>query len=313
GLSPVSADLALAQAPASDPAGWRAELAGRARDARGSRAHRGRMVGRSRGATRLLRGCECTRRGVLDLSRAPRPGRLVPAWGVRVIPSYAELHCLSNYTFLRGASCPEELVDRAAGLGYHALAITDECSVAGVVRAHVAAKEAKLKLIVGSEVTLADGMKIVLLAANRTGYERMCELITVARRAAPKGEYRLTRGDFAEGTEGLLALWIPPSAVAGARVEDEAAWIARRFPGRAWIAVELLRGSDDASRIAELEALGERMHLPCVAAGDAHMHERARKRLQDVMSAIRLQCPLAEVGRKLHPNGERYLRSIGRL
>jgi error-prone DNA polymerase len=230
-----------------------------------------------------------------------------------VIPGYAELHCVSNYSFLRGASDPEELVQRAAELGYHALAITDECSVAGVVRAHVAAKDAKLKLLIGSEFTLADGLKIVLLAENLRGYEHLCALITRARRAAPKGEYRLARDDFPPDMEGLLALWIPASSVGEGRGEGEAAWVAHRFPGRACIAIELHRGDDDAARVAELEALGARTGLPCVAAGDVHMHERRRKRLQDVMTAIRLQCPLAQAGRRLQPNGERHLRSIGRL
>jgi error-prone DNA polymerase len=111
---------------------------------------------------------------------------------------YAELHCLTNFSFLRGASHPEELVARAAELGYAALAITDECSVAGVVRAHLAAREHQLKLIVGSEFRLEDGLRCVLLATNRAGYGQLCRLVTRARRAAPKGEYRLTRGDFAE-------------------------------------------------------------------------------------------------------------------
>src|SRR5688572_32480528 len=110
-----------------------------------------------------------------------------------MIPNYAELHCLSNYTFLRGASYPEELVERSVELGYSALAITDECSVSGVVRAHVAAKDTRLKLIIGSEITLADGMKLVLLVKDLRGYETLCELITKARRAAPKGEYKLAR------------------------------------------------------------------------------------------------------------------------
>src|SRR5204863_5725020 len=118
-------------------------------------------------------GEQCGRRALLDLSRASRRAGLVSAWGVRMIPGYAELHCLTNYSFLRGASGPEELVHRAAELGYKALAITDECSVAGIVRAHVAAKEAGLKLIIGTELTLADGLKLVLLAGNIRGYETM--------------------------------------------------------------------------------------------------------------------------------------------
>ncbi|MEP7070172.1 MAG: PHP domain-containing protein, partial [Usitatibacter sp.] len=229
-----------------------------------------------------------------------------------MIPGYAELHCLTNYSFLRGASDPEELVHRAAELGYRALAITDECSVAGVVRAHVAAREVGFKLIIGSEFSLADGMKLVLLAANIAGYEALCELITKARRAAPKGEYRLAREDFPLCPAGLQALWLPPRKV----VPDttfEGEWVANRFQGNAWIGIELHRGADDAARIAGVEVIGARLGLTCVAAGDVHMHARARKRLQDVMTAIRHKCPLAEVGRKLQPNGERYLRSIGRL
>ncbi len=238
-----------------------------------------------------------------------------------MVPGYAELHALTNYSFLRGASDPEEVVHRASELGYSALAITDECSVAGVVRAHVAAKETGLKLIIGSELSLADGLKLVLLAANLRGYERLCELITVARRAAPKGEYRLLREDLQNtplaleegGGEGhpegdLLALWIPGEDPC---LED-ARWVAGRFPGAAWAAVEVHRGSDDNGRIERIEAVAGEAGLPCVAAGDVHMHERGRKRLQDVMTAIRLKCPLEQAGRRLHPNGERYLRSIGR-
>jgi len=100
------------------------------------------------------------------------------------LPDYAELHCLSNFSFLRGASHAEELVERAAALGYSALAITDECSVAGIVRAHVAAKDLKMKLVIGSEFMLVDGLKLVLLVEDLRGYEALCELITKARRAA---------------------------------------------------------------------------------------------------------------------------------
>ena len=226
-------------------------------------------------------------------------------------PNYAELHCLTNYSFLRGASDPEELVHRASELGYSALAITDECSVAGIVRAHVAARETKLKLIVGSEFSLADGLKLVLLVKDIAGYETLCELITKARRAAKKGEYRLERADFPIDTSGLLALWLPQKMVSDTIFQGR--WVAERFPGSAWIGVELHRGADDAGRTEELEALGGQLGIGCVATGDVHMHARARKKLQDVMSAIRLKCTLAEAGRKLQPNSERHLRSIGRL
>jgi len=234
--------------------------------------------------------------------------------------SYAELHCLSNFSFLRGASHPEELVARAAACGYEALAITDECSVAGVVRAHVAAREHHLKLIVGSEFRLADGLRCVLLATNRSGYGRLCRLITRARRAAPKGEYRLERKDFAGKADSeqriadrkiadLLALWLP-----GDRPDpSEAEWLASVFPDRLWIAVELLTTGRDRRRLESLQALGGELGLPLVAAGDVHMHARGRRALQDVLTATRLCTTVDRAGYALFPNGERHLRPLSRL
>ena len=134
---------------------------------------------------------------------------LVFTWNVRMT-AYAELHVLSNFTFLRGASHPEELVRTAAELGYEALAMTDECSVSGLVRAHVAAKEVGLKkLIAGSEFRLESGLKLVVLAQNRAGYTQLCQLITSGRRAAEKGSYQLTADNFSDGLPDCLVLWIP--------------------------------------------------------------------------------------------------------
>lgn len=121
--------------------------------------------------------------------------------------SYAELHCLSNFSFQRGASSARELFERAQRHGYAALAITDECTLAGIVRAWQAAKAVGLPLIVGSEMRVEDGPKLVLLVETLAGYQALCRIITAARRRAPKGEYRLLREDFDAGTDGLLALW----------------------------------------------------------------------------------------------------------
>jgi error-prone DNA polymerase len=225
------------------------------------------------------------------------------------VPAYAELHCLSNFSFLRGASHPGELVQRAAQLGYEALALTDECSVAGIVRAWEAARECGLKLIVGSEFRLEDGLRLVLLAADRGGYGRLCRLITRGRRAAPKGDYRLSRADFEEGLPGCLAIWLPGETPA----EADGRWLAAHFPGRAWLAVELFADGLDRARLASLESLGRELGLPRVATGDVHMHDPARRRLQDLLTAIRLVTPLDALGRRLFPNGERHLRSRARL
>lgn len=225
------------------------------------------------------------------------------------LPGYAELHCVSNFSFLRGASHAEELVARAQELGYTALAITDECSFAGLVRAHGAAKAAGLKLICGTEITLADGMKLVLLAQNRAGYGNLSAIVSLGRRHAEKGCYHLTRGDLLPGIPDCLALWVAP---ADASTED-ARWLAEAFPARAWIAFERHLAPDDAERLAALRALSEASGLPLVAAGDVHMHVRGRRALQDVLVALRLKTSVDAAGHALFPNGERCLRSRLRL
>jgi len=217
------------------------------------------------------------------------------------LPEYAELHCLSNFSFLRGASHPEELVERAHALGYTALALTDECSLAGAVRAHLAAKERGLKLIFGTEVTLQDGLKLVLLATDRRSYGAICSLITIGRRRSRKGSYVLHRKDV-EAVVGPLLLLLSEK-------EEDARWAAEHFPGRAWIAVELHCGPNDRAKLDSLKRWG----LPLVAAGDVHMHVRSRKPLQDVLTAIRLGKPVAQCGQALHPNAERHLRLRMRL
>src|SRR5574337_478372 len=241
------------------------------------------------------------------------------------LPSYAELHCLSNYSFLRGASHPEELVARAHHLGYAALALTDECSLAGAVRAHEAWREQRdaarqagtpftLKLLLGAEFRLACGLRLVLLACNRAGYGNLSALITLARRRAEKGDYRLLRADLEAPSPGgavpdCLALWLPGD---DATAED-GRWLTARFPGRAWLAVELFSGPDDAARLANLLTLAAESGLPAVASGDVHMHARSRRPLQDLLTALRLATTVFAAGHALFPNGERHLRHPLRL
>ena len=248
----------------------------------------------------------------MDLPGVSGAGRVVSAGVFFVkpeLPDYAELHCLSNFSFLRGASHAEELVARAHELGYAALAITDECSFAGIVRAHGAAKAVGLKLICGTEVTLAGGMKLVLLAQNRAGYGNLSAIVSLGRRHAEKGNYCLTRGDLTQGIPDCLALWVAP---AGAGAGD-ARWLAEAFPGRAWIAFERHLAADDAERLAALRGLSELSGLPLVAAGDVHMHARGRRPLQDVLTALRLKTSVDTAGHALFPNGERCLRPRLRL
>jgi DNA-directed DNA polymerase III PolC len=227
---------------------------------------------------------------------------------------YAELHTLSNFSFLRGASQPEELVAQAKALNYSALALTDECSLAGVVRAHVAAKEHGVPLIIGTELTCLDELKLVVLATDRSSYGAMSRLISKARRATRKGCYALQRADLENALAGCLIIWLPRADKASwQRQQADGRWLRERFAGRLWVGVELLTGGQDTRRLQLLETLSKELELPCVAAGDVHMHRRSRRALQDVLTAIRIGQPLHSAGYALHPNGERSLRSLQRL
>jgi error-prone DNA polymerase len=266
------------------------------------------------------------------------PSPSSPGLEAVAVPPYAELHCLSNFTFQRGASTARELFERAKKLGYAALAITDECSLAGIVRAHEAAQETGVQLIVGAEFALTDGPRCVLLVEDHAGYVNLCRLITRARRAAEKGEYRILRADFeALPLAGLSAIHLPmpppaqaarkgkggqssfslPAKEGGAASHAAAksysdplflAWLRELFPDRCHLAVELHRDVDDAARLEALRELGAAHDVPLVACGDVHMHVRRRKALQDVLTAIRHNTTVAEAGRRLFPNGERHLR-----
>ncbi len=244
----------------------------------------------------------------------------------RSLPGYAELHCLTNFSFQRGASHPGELVGRACQLGYAALAITDECSVAGVVRAYAAWKDLQLdsdhpfKLILGSEF-LFDGFRLVALARNMTGWGNLCEFITAARRDAKKGEYIVGRdsSDFsllaeceiliAPDRDGLDA----EAAVDGERLIEIVSWAHSRFGAGTWLAVELSQGLDDALWLQTLQQASASTGVPLVAAGNVHMHLRSRKALQDVITAVREGKAVNACGMALQSNAERYLRPRVRL
>ncbi len=236
------------------------------------------------------------------------------------MPAYAELRCVSNFTFLRGASRPEELVERAKTLGYSALALTDECSMAGVVRAHVAAKEVGLPLVLGSQFSIAPvdaaepACTLVVLAQNREGYGNLCAFITRLRRASAKGTYRAAMEDIV-GTAlpDCLVLLCPERAASDGELERLGRWALREFIGRCWIGVEQMRQIDDELWLHRMRALSSLTALPLVAVGDVHMHVRSRKPLQDVLTATRIGKPLTECGHALQRSAERHLRTRVRL
>ena len=265
---------------------------------------------------------------------------------------YAELHCRTNFSFLEGASHPDELVNRAAELGYAALAVTDRNSVAGVVRAHAAAKEAGLKLLIGAEVTPADAPPVVLLATDRKAYGNLCRLLTLGRRRAPKGECELTFADVADHADGLLAC-VPlvrrPSEAVGAngrnatngkklKIENCKLKIAKchespdpnfqfsifnfqfsipsyrdAFPGRCYALAELHHGPNDRAALQRMMRVAAEAGVRLVASNDVHYHVPQRRFLQDVLTAIRHGCTVAELGGRMFPNAERYLKSAEQM
>jgi error-prone DNA polymerase len=226
-------------------------------------------------------------------------------------PEFAELHCRSNFTFLSGASHPEELVAEAARLGYRGIALTDECSLAGVVRAHLAAKEHGIRLVVGTELNAAEGIRLVLLAPNRRAYGQLSALVTRARRRSPKGDYAFRLTDLDWGVGECFALWIPQVAAIDVLVEHGRK-LKERLP-HLWIALELLQDGDDLDTAAKALTLSMRLDLPLVACNDVHMHAAERQPLADVLTAIRLKTTVATLGHATFANRERHLRPPARL
>ncbi|AVC42956.1 error-prone DNA polymerase [Achromobacter ruhlandii] len=243
------------------------------------------------------------------------------------LPGYAELQCQSNFSFLQGASHPEELAARAAELGYAALAITDECSLAGVVRAHVEAKTQKLPLIIGATFRLRAGpeaapLDLTLLAQTREGYGNLSELITLARTRAPKGEYRLAPEDFTAPPPGYehlrhlpecLAILSPVYGDDPDRMAQQARWLAATFPRRAWVGLTLLYRSRDDLHRAAVDHAARAAELPVVALGQVQMHVRSRKPLHDTLTGIRTHQCVSQCGYALSGNAEQHLRTRMRL
>ncbi|MDZ4130258.1 MAG: error-prone DNA polymerase [Hydrogenophaga sp.] len=228
------------------------------------------------------------------------------------LPDYAELRCISNVTFLRGASHAEELVERAKALGYRALALVDECSLAGVVRAHVAAKKHGLPLLVGSQfrVQCDAPFTLIVLACNLNGYGNLCEFITHLRRTSPKGTYHLTLGAIrAEALGDCVVIAVPDRDSDQDPMDATARWLLQHFIGRCWLGVTQLRRLDDEMLLHKLRQSSALTAVPLVAVGDVHMHVRSRKPLQDVLTATRIGQPLSACGLALQPNAEQHLRS----
>jgi len=223
--------------------------------------------------------------------------------------TYAELQCATNFSFLRGASDPDELAVTAKALGLAALAVTDRNTLAGVVRAHVKAKEVGLRFIVGCRLDFADGSPSVLCyPSDRAAYGRLTRLLTVGQRRVKKGECELHWGDLVEHGEGQLLIVVPPDILDSA-FEARLAQMAADFRGRVWLAAARAYAAQDLKRIARLDALGQAGGAPMVAVGDVLYHAPERRPLQDVVSCIREKCTIQQAGLRLEANAERHLKT----
>jgi len=229
-------------------------------------------------------------------------------------PTYAELQVTSNFSFLRGASHPEEMVERAAELGYRALALTDRNTLAGVVRAHEAALRTGLHFIPGARLDPGDGPSLLCLPTTRHGYGALSRLITTGRRRAPKGECHLTREDVAAAADpaGHVFIAVPP-VTPGDDFADDLAWYRDRLAAPLHLAATHYHRGDDDRRLARLAELAETHGVPLVATGDIHQHDPSRRRLHDTLTCIREHCTIDNAGWRLEANAERHLKSAAEL
>src|SRR5574337_993768 len=223
---------------------------------------------------------------------------------------YTPLWCKSHFSFLEGASHPEELMEEAHRLGLKALALTDRDGVYGIVRAHVKARELGLHLIIGAQVTLADHSILVLLAQDRDGYSNLCRLITTGRLRSPKGESSVTWDEVYRQAGGLIALWgSEQSLLAGEADPDEVAGPLREvFSDRLYALLARHRQASEVRTEAQLRAHATHYGLPLVAATEVLYHTKARRPLQDVLTAVRHGVAVSAAGRRLQPNAEHNLK-----
>ena len=222
--------------------------------------------------------------------------------------AYAELQVTSNFSFLRGASHPHELVATAALLGHRAIAITDRNSLAGVVRAHAAAQQAGIRLVVGARLDLDDAPSFLCFPTDRAAYGRLTRLITVGRRRAPNAECRLAFDDLLIHQSGQVLVVLPPEkpdAVFARSLKD----LRARLGGPLYLAVQHLYHGDDTARIAALAAMADACGIPLVATNDVHYHAPARRMLQDVLTCIREHCTIDQAGFRLMAHAERHLKA----
>jgi error-prone DNA polymerase len=223
--------------------------------------------------------------------------------------AFAELVAATNFSFLRGASHAHEMVGQAADLGLAAIGIADRNTLAGVVRAHTAAKEHNIKLLVGARLVTTDGFEAVCYPTNRAAYGRLCRLLTLGNRRAPKGQCHFSFAEMLEAREGQIFIALPPCRITADFVQrlDQ---MASATPGSVYLAATFTYSGDERRRLGELAELAMQTRAPLVATNDAHYHHPGRKPLADVLVCIREKCTIADAGYRLEANAERHLKPV---
>ncbi|MEM9170784.1 MAG: error-prone DNA polymerase, partial [Pseudomonadota bacterium] len=227
--------------------------------------------------------------------------------------AYAELAVTTNFSFLRGASHAEELVARAAELGLNAVGVADRNTLAGVVRAHTAAKDAGMKLLIGARLVPDDGPELICYPKDRAAYARLSRLLSVGKMNAPKGECRFTLDDVRAAADGQIFIAVPPDDPGRVQPDDAferaVADLAQAWRGRLFLAARRGFQGRERERLARLDALGRRVGAPIVAVNDVLYHAPERRPLQDVLTCIRNHCTIAEAGYRLEANAERHIKA----
>lgn len=227
--------------------------------------------------------------------------------------SYTELHSTSNFSFLRGGSHPEELVAQAAALGYTEIAITDYNTLAGIVRAHVAAKKAGIRLIVGCRLELLDGPPLLAYPTDKDAYARLSGLLSTGNLRAEKGKCYLYKADVYKHAEGMRFIALPPLSL-NESFEFEGSFITalreyrERLGSALYVGMSRSYQANDNKRLYRLAQLSEELNIKLVATNDVHYHNLERRQLQDILTCIREKCTIHSAGFRLHQNAERYLK-----
>ncbi len=226
---------------------------------------------------------------------------------------YVELQVTSNFSFLRGASHADELVTTARALGHEAIAITDYNTLAGIVRGHVAARDAGLQFIVGCRLDLQDAPGLLCYPTDRAAYARLCRLLTLGQRRAEKGRCILTLQDVAEEAEGQIFIIVPPASMPGVEFGAQVLQVRDGLAALCYLAAQMLYQGGDQARLDALSRLAEQAGTPLIATNDVQYHAPERQSLQDVMTCIREGCTITQAGYRLHANAERHLKSAAEM